>query len=68
VIAAVRARNLIAGIQNGTAAYAAEMAAKGFQIVTVATDVNLMGMAAFQAVTTTRSLIKQSASADAATA
>jgi len=50
VIAAVRQRGQIAGIQNNTPGYAARMGQMGFQILTVATDVNLMGFAAYQSV------------------
>jgi 4-hydroxy-2-oxoheptanedioate aldolase len=70
VIAATRARGQVAGIQNATADYGARMAAMGFQIITVATDVNLMGYASMQAVGTTRALIaadrKRAAEAPAA--
>jgi 4-hydroxy-2-oxoheptanedioate aldolase len=46
----------IAGIQNGTPAYAARMAKLGFQLITVASDLSLLGMAAREAVQATRQL------------
>jgi 4-hydroxy-2-oxoheptanedioate aldolase len=60
VIAATRQRGKIAGIQNGTPEYGARMAAMGFQIITISTDINLMGAGAFAAVATTRKLIRSS--------
>jgi 4-hydroxy-2-oxoheptanedioate aldolase len=57
IVAARRARGQFAGIQNATPAYAARMAAMGFQILTVATDINLMGMAAMQATAAYRDLL-----------
>jgi 4-hydroxy-2-oxoheptanedioate aldolase len=61
VLAATRKRGQVAGIQNATPAYAARMAQMGFQILTVATDINLMGFAAQQAVKATRDLISRAA-------
>jgi 4-hydroxy-2-oxoheptanedioate aldolase len=63
IVAATRKRGQFAGIQNATPAYAARMAQMGFQIVTVATDINLMGVAATQATKTTRALAGEIASA-----
>ena len=56
IIAAVRARGQVAGIQNLTSAYAARMGKMGFQILTVSTDVNLMAFGAHQAAKETRTL------------
>jgi 4-hydroxy-2-oxoheptanedioate aldolase len=54
VIEETRRRGLIAGIQNAAPAYAARMATMGFQLVTVASDLALLGAAARDAVQTTR--------------
>jgi len=56
VIAATRKRRQFAGIQNNSPAYAARMGKMGFQILTIATDINLMGFAAHQAVKAGREL------------
>ena len=46
LLAAIKKRNLFAGIHNGTAGYAAKMIGKGFRFVTIANDSGLMAMAA----------------------
>jgi 4-hydroxy-2-oxoheptanedioate aldolase len=51
-----RRRRLVAGIQNASSAYAARMAQLGFNLVTVASDLALLGAAAREAVLTTRRL------------
>ena len=50
LLAAIKKRNLFAGIHNGTASYAAKMIGKGFRFVTIANDSGLMAMAARGAV------------------
>lgn len=59
IVSATRVRGQVAGIQNGTPAYAARMAAMGFQLLTVATDINLMGLGAMQATATFRKLVAE---------
>src|SRR6266851_160644 len=54
LLAAIKKRNLFAGIHNGTAGYAAKMIGKGFRFVTIANDSGLMAMAARAAVAQTR--------------
>jgi 4-hydroxy-2-oxoheptanedioate aldolase len=54
LIEETRRRGLVAGIQNAAPAYAARMANMGFQLVTVASDLSLLGTAARDAVHTTR--------------
>jgi 4-hydroxy-2-oxoheptanedioate aldolase len=54
LLAAIKKRNLFAGIHNGTAGYAAKMIGKGFRFVTIANDSGLMAMAARTAVAQTR--------------
>jgi len=54
ILAATRARGKFAGIQNATSTYAARMGRMGFQILTVSSDITLMGQAAQQAVADTR--------------
>src|SRR5258705_3144669 len=54
LLAAIKKRNLFAGIHNGTAGYAAQMILHGFRFVTIANDSGLMAMAARAAVAQTR--------------
>jgi 4-hydroxy-2-oxoheptanedioate aldolase len=61
IIAATRRRNQIAGIQNMTPAYAGRMGKMGFQILTVATDINLMIQAAVPAIKATREFAGEAA-------
>jgi 4-hydroxy-2-oxoheptanedioate aldolase len=68
VVAACRARGKFAGIQNMTPAYAARMAAMGFQILTVATDISLMVQGAAQAAKQFRDLAAAQPPATAAAA
>jgi 4-hydroxy-2-oxoheptanedioate aldolase len=49
-----RRRGLVAGIQNASPAYAARMTELGFNLVTVASDLALLGVAAREAVLATR--------------
>jgi 4-hydroxy-2-oxoheptanedioate aldolase len=65
IVAATRQRGKVAGIQNMTPAYAARMAEMGFQILTVATDISLMGQGALQATTQFRKLVPDSGVAQA---
>jgi 4-hydroxy-2-oxoheptanedioate aldolase len=51
-----RRRGLIPGIHNASPAYAARMAELGFRLITVASDLALLGAAAREAVLTTRRL------------
>lgn len=62
IVAATKARGQFAGIQNSTPGYAARMGKMGFQILTVATDINLMGFAAQQAIAGTREGVGEAAS------
>lgn len=66
IVAATRKRGQFAGIQNSTPAYAARMAEMGFQLLTVATDINLMGFAALQATKTFRDLVAEQGDAASA--
>ena len=50
LLAAIKKRNLFAGIHNGTASYAARAFGMGFQLCTIANDSGLMAMAARAAV------------------
>src|SRR6185437_4778170 len=54
LLAPCKKRNLFAGINNGTAGYAAKMIGKGFRFVTIANDGGLMAKAARGAVNQTR--------------
>ena len=56
ILAGTKKRGQFAGIQNLSPAYAARMGKMGFQILTVATDINLMGFAAMEAIKATRGL------------
>ena len=67
IVAATSRRGLIAGIHNASAPYAARMERMGFQFLTVATDVNLIGTGAGQAVHTVRALREDNRGAGAAT-
>jgi 4-hydroxy-2-oxoheptanedioate aldolase len=53
-IAEVTSRGLIAGIQNGTAAYAVKMAALGFKFLTVSSDLTCLSIAARETIQATR--------------
>ena len=54
LLAATHARGKIAGIQNGSAAYAVRMVKLGFQFLTVSSDLTCLVMGAREAITATR--------------
>jgi 4-hydroxy-2-oxoheptanedioate aldolase len=54
LLASCKKHGKIAGLHNGTAAYAARMIQKGFRFVTIANDSGLMARAAREAVLATR--------------
>jgi 4-hydroxy-2-oxoheptanedioate aldolase len=54
LLASCKKHGKFAGLHNGSAAYAARMIQKGFQLTTIANDSGLMARAAREAVTATR--------------
>ena len=63
IVAATRRRGQFAGIQNMSPEYAARMGAMGFQILTIATDLNLMVVGATRAVAAARHILASPAAA-----